>query len=40
MLTHAVMLWFSPNGYYCRDDDIVHGKGLLYTTYRDWLLPF
>ena len=27
VLTHVVMLWFSHNGYYCRDDDTVHNKG-------------
>ena len=27
VLTHVVMLWFSPNGYYCRDDDTMHNKG-------------
>ena len=40
MLTYVVILWFSPSGYYFRDDDTVQGKGPLYTACRDWFLPF
>ena len=35
-----VMLWFSPSGCYCYNDDTMHNESPLYIACRDCFLPF